>query len=534
MYTDTLPVDQEKYNMLIGVSGEDSWPGIFWRMGRLVTWNVSTRFFTVGTIVSQNSIIPKYGTHAVQAGVFISIWSSAIISTFRTAAQTSTTNLFSEKLGEDHAVEHVNEALYHAHFLWGGVMLLPIWSIMACVQFMLAAAGAEHQVINMTQAYFYPYMASVPFIMWLNCDLSFFLSIEKPKFNVVWSAIGASTQIGLSFWLSYWKNHGFMGLGIATSLGYFMGVACEKTYLYSNNELVKRYHLWQWPAWDRLMVHCQTLLKIGGWAGLQMLFEWGNMLIIGMVLADRGERVLTALHVSIALMSYYSLVLVGISSMASVLIKKRYAAWLSHMTNHFVSELQHEKIIIGRLAVCNAVMCVASALLPAVVAFGMTDVFIDVTTSGVLEESTRTLAKHMLYTNAVCQFVDALGMSLDSSLRGIHDLAFAPRLHFILVTVVGIPLGLYWAAQEGWDENAIFIARTVMLSLSTLAKGARFVYKLSQLGESNSPATSPVNRQDAVAPSRWCDWWPSAEKNPDEEGIEQALLGSSVYSANLP
>lgn len=262
-----------------------------------------------------------------------------------------------------------------------------------------------------------------------------------------------------SYLLGFRANMGAIGIGLGGTIGSFLTTVMimrlslqskYDKYLFFNNQI------------DQFKTKLNNLIFSGWKLALQRLTEWGNLLIITILIGTRSNSDLKALNPSMLYLVLFGTAQQGFAQAAGMVISKNKGEITKAINdNNYTSvEINHINNI-RTVFHCNLIGLLVNGTLA--LSFYLAQD--SLARYFVSEESDDTLdlSKFLLWVNMLGLIPDGLRIISGGALRGWKDLLYPTVVSFLSMTVVGIPVGYGIGAIDKSETKIIFYIRNITM-----------------------------------------------------------------------
>ena len=364
--------------------------------------------------------------------------------------------VLAEEIGAfKYEVRRVRQTVRHG--LWLAVLVpLPIWIILWNGEAVLLWTGQEAQTAALAGKYLHTLQwALMPFYGFVV--LRNFVSVkERPMSAMIITICGVAFN-ALANWLLIFGHFGFPAMGIQgsgvatslTSLMMFLAMAGVVTL----DQQFRRYHLFG-RIWRIDVGQFWRLLKLGASIGMLLLFETALFSVSGLVMGNIGRDSVAAYAITLQIASIAFMIPLGLSQAATVRVGLFYGAGEPDGIRRA-----------GWTSFCLGTGFMAcTALIMLAIPDTLIGLFLDQNDSKA--EPVYALAVGFLAYAALFQIVDGAQSVAGGMLRGLQDTRIPLILGGIGYWVIGMPLGLWLAFEQGMQGKGLWLG---------LASGLAFV-----------------------------------------------------------
>ncbi len=367
-------------------------------------------------------------------------------------------------------------------FLLGGLSSIAFLSTRYTLPLILERATAE------AAADFFEMFAigAIPDLLaWTNGQIIF--KVEKnSSIPLLSTIVYRVSALVLSYYLAISCGYGARGVGLGASIGGWTSVIIfQPWFSRAAYKELNLYGLWI----KNFCIHFKKLMRDGWKFALQRITEWANLTIIAEIVGAWSNEGLLASQPSVLMLTLCNLLSQGFSQ-ASMMISIEDCNNIKNNFRKFEESGEKKSLVAARKLLDknykNFFLTTGSGLTFNVILAGALyfsrDIIIDWYVPEGSPDSTNSLAKTLLWINAISLIPDAIRIITGGVLRGWGDLLVPTLISLIIMTVIGVPAGY----AVGWKlfENILplFIARVIALALSAVANCFR-MYRHAQRDE---------------------------------------------------
>jgi len=323
---------------------------------------------------------------------------------------------------------------------------------------------------------------------------------DNSWFGLIFSTIYRGLCIPLAYFLSVRCDMGMTGIGIAcTFIGILSSILTLGWFVFRNTyrklDNLFTYHF------DNFWHMLKQILMSGGKFALQRLTEWGNLYIIVQIIGALYGGDLLSIQPSVVAMLFAGQLTQGFS-LAGMMISTQNTkalcatiAKIDELDKRFVEngdliqfpnaqnrrtllEQAHNqmKTVKWNLYTIHGAGLLFNFLLVGVLFIGR-NVFVDWTLPANIpinsSQSLRKKAMNYLELNLLGTFPDTIRVISGNALNAWDDISFSIFSSLILMSVVGIPLGLLFCAVNDNNIGFFFLLRMITLTIAAFTNIAR-------------------------------------------------------------
>ena len=379
--------------------------------------------------------------------------------------------VLAKEIGENRfEIRRVRQTVRHGFWL-AALLPLPFWLTLWHGEAILIASGQTTEVASLGGHYLRTLMwANMPFYAFVVLR-NFISVLGRPRAAMTISLVAVGLNALLN-WLLVFGNGGFpkmgiAGAGLSTTLASVFMFAALAVYV-SIDRRFRRYHLFG-RLWRLDAKQFKHLIRLGLSIGMLLVFETALFCVSGLVMGNIGRDSVAAYSVALQLASIAFMVPMSLGQAATVRVGLAYGArdadgirragWVSFwLSNAFMS--------------CSALFFVSFPTL-------LIGIFID--QADPVAAPVFMLAVTFLSYAALFQIVDGAQAVGGGMLRGLQDTRVPLIFGGIGYWLIGMPLGLWLAFNQGLEGRGIWLGLAAGLAFVAVALMIRWVKVTGQL-----------------------------------------------------
>jgi Na+-driven multidrug efflux pump len=268
-----------------------------------------------------------------------------------------------------------------------------------------------------------------------------------------------------SYFLGFEKNLGAIGVGLGGSISSLLVASGLGLWMRRNN--YKKYDLYVCHI-EEFSKKMKDLLKVGWKLAFQRLTEWGNLFIIAVIFGLKNDGSLAALNAGLSYLIVFGTGVQGCAQAAGMIVTKNKGT-----TEEAIKT--KNKIEAYRCHKKNIQTFIRSNLFGLCLTGGLAGVFYlerepltHFFLSSDASEEVKQQAENLLWISMLGLVADSFRIISAGVLRGWKDLLYPSIVSSIMMTLMGISIGLGLEKEFSNDAELMFYVRDISIVMSSL------------------------------------------------------------------
>lgn len=321
------------------------------------------------------------------------------------------------------------------------------------------------------------------------------ISFQSGDWYVSGIASAANFLLGipLSYLYAFVSTLGSFGVGFAVTV--FSWGSAAPTQVWLCREKYRPLELYKCRSIKGFCSHFKDLSLTGSKLALQRFTEWGNLLIISILISVLDKKNLSAMHPSLQYSMLLNLFAQGIAHGSGMIIRREREQYVGNVA----TKKSHYKRVMKTVIVSNAVglgLNIVSAVVICLARDPLSRFFLSSDEGSEVLES----AKKLMIINTIGLVFDAPRIIISGNLRGWNDIVIPVLVSLCSMTLFAIPIstGISYALDNDNQDLAtmLFIGRTVSIAVSATITAGQLLIRLL-LDRKNTNIADPEITSDS-------------------------------------